>query len=157
MDPSASADRYPALAPQRGMVLGTLRRPDGGVDIQQVTIDWGEPLDRAAFTRTWRAAMARHPALRTSFLMHGDDGLVQVVKPAVEPDLRWRDPAPEDFMSADRFEPFDIGQAPLFRVTVLGGARAVLTFHHAIMDGRSTRLLLDEVIGGYAALRAGRP
>ncbi len=39
IDPSAPADRYPALALQRGMVLGTLRRPDGGVDILQVTID----------------------------------------------------------------------------------------------------------------------
>jgi amino acid adenylation domain-containing protein len=157
MDPSAPADRYPALALQRGMVLGTLRRPAGGVDILQVTIDWGEPLDRAAFTATWRAAVARHPALRTSFLMHGDDGLVQVVAPAVEPDLRWRAARPEDFLAADRFEPFDVGRAPLFRVTVLGGTQTVLTCHHAIVDGRSLRLLLDEVFAGYAALRAGRP
>ena len=157
MDPSAPADRYPALALQRGMVLGTLRRPDSGVDILQVTIDWGEPLDRAAFTGTWRAAVARHPALRTSFRLHGDDGLVQVVAPAAEPDLRWRDARPENFLPADRFEPFDVGRAPLFRVTVLGGTQAVLTFHHAIVDGRSLRLLLNEVFDGYAALRAGRP
>ncbi len=152
-----TAQEYPALPVQRGMVLGTLRNPAGGVDVQQVTIDWSEPLDRAAFTRTWRDATARHPALRTSFRMDFDDGLVQVVAPETEPDLRWRGPFPlGDFLSADRFEPFDVGRAPLFRLTVLGGARAVLTFHHAIMDGRSTRLLLEEVIGGYAALREGR-
>jgi amino acid adenylation domain-containing protein len=39
---------------------------------------------------------------------------------------------------------------------VLGGTRVVITFHHAILDGRSVTLLLDEVISGYSALRAGR-
>ena len=148
--------RYPALALQRGMVLGTMRRPAGGIDIQQVTIDWDQPLDRAAFTRIWRDAIARHPVLRTSFHADGDDGLVQVVAPAAEPDLRWTDRAPDDFLDADRFEPFDPGRAPLLRITVLGGTRVVITFHHAILDGRSVTLLLDEVISGYSALRAGQ-
>ncbi len=151
-----AAGRYPALALQRGMVLGTMRRPGGGVDIQQVTIDWDQPLDRAAFTRIWRDAIARHPVLRTSFQVAGEDGLVQVVAPAAEPDLRWLAEAPDNFLRTDRFEPCDPGRAPLLRVTVLGGSRMVITFHHAILDGRSVTLLLDEVISGYSALRAGR-
>jgi amino acid adenylation domain-containing protein len=163
------ADQYPALALQRGMILGTMRRPDGGVDIQQVTVKWDESLEPAAFAAVWRAAIARHPALRTSFHVHEADGLVQVVEPTAELDLRWvdepqdqrpsqaPDQPPADFLTADRFEPFDPGRAPLLRVTVLAGRHVVVTFHHAILDGRSTRLLLDEVFTGYPAMRTGRP
>ncbi len=154
------ADQYAALPLQRGMILGTMRRPDGGVDIQQVTTQWDDELQPAAFAAVWRAAIARHAALRTSFQVHEADGLVQVVAPAAELDLRWVDQPSDqplaDFLTADRFEPFDPARAPLLRVTVLAGRQVVVTFHHAIMDGRSTRLLLDEVFTGYAAVLAGR-
>ncbi|MEU9507293.1 amino acid adenylation domain-containing protein [Micromonospora sp. NPDC048170] len=151
-----SLQRYPALAVQRGMVLRTLRQPAGGVDVQQVTIRWDGPPDRHAFTATWQAATRRHAVLRTAFQVDGEHGVVQVVQPTVAPDLRWRETTLDDFLRTDRYEPFDLGRAPLLRVTTLSDQHVVLTFHHAILDGRSTRMLLDEVLAEYAARRAGQ-
>lgn len=148
--------RYPALAVQRGMVWQTLRRPAGGVDIQQVTIAWDGPVERGAFTEAWQAATRRHAVLRTAFHLDGEHGVVQVVHPTVLPDLRWRGADLADFLAGDRHEPVDVGQAPLWRVTILGDRQVVVTFHHAILDGRSTRMLLDEVLTDYACRRAGR-
>ncbi|OWV06849.1 hypothetical protein B5D80_15725, partial [Micromonospora wenchangensis] len=154
---NGSPQRYPALAVQRGMVLQTLRQPDAGIDVQQVTLAWDGPPDRDAFAAAWQAATGRHAVLRTAFEVDGEHGVVQVVHPAVPPDLRWRDATVDGFLPTDRREPFDVGRAPLLRVTVLGDHHVVVTFHHAILDGRSTRMLLDEVFADYAARRAGRP
>ncbi|MEV4665716.1 amino acid adenylation domain-containing protein [Micromonospora echinofusca] len=151
-----SLQRYPALAVQRGMVLQTLRQPAGGVDVQQVTIRWDGPPERDAFSAAWQAATRRHAVLRTAFEVDGEHGVAQVVLPTVAPDLRWRDAALADFLDADRHEPLDVGRAPLLRVTTLADHHVVVTFHHAILDGRSTRMLLDEVLADYAARRAGR-
>ncbi|MBB4962604.1 non-ribosomal peptide synthetase [Micromonospora polyrhachis] len=156
MDESSSHRRYPALAVQRGMILQTLRHPTVGTDVQQVTIEWDETPDPDAFTTVWRSAAGRHPVLRTAFEIDGEHGVVQVVQPTIVPDLRWRETPLADFLTDDRYEPFNIDRAPLFRVTVLGDRHVVVTFHHAILDGRSTRILLDEVIADYTARRAGR-
>src|ERR1039457_4150409 len=72
-------------------------------------------------------------------------------------------------LTADRRGRFDLPRAPLVRLTIVrrvapadGCAtdvpahRAVLTFHHALLDGRSLRLLVDEVSAAYAASRDGR-
>ncbi|MEU6073739.1 amino acid adenylation domain-containing protein [Micromonospora sp. NPDC047074] len=151
-----SLQRYPALAVQRGMVLQALRQPDAGVDVQQVTMRWDAPPDRDAFVAAWQAATRRHAVLRTAFEVDGDHGVVQVVRSTVEPDLRWRETTLGDFLPTDRYEPFDVGRAPLLRVTALSDHHVVVTFHHAILDGRSTRMLLDELLTDYAARRAGR-
>lgn len=186
-DENRTTWRYRVLPAQHGMILDSLRFPDDGVDVIQIVIDWDGPLDRADFTEAWRGAVARHDVLRTSFRLNGTSGdaaLVQVVAEATEPDLRWiaRDPDGDDaFIRADRRERFDSEHAPLLRVTVLdpdlaasairaeaarAGAtgteavpvpRIVVTFHHAILDGRSFPILLGEVFAEYAARRAGRP
>ena len=153
---NGSLQRYPALAVQRGMVLQALRQPDAGVDVQQVTLAWDGPPDRDVFVAVWQAATTRHAVLRTAFEVDGDHGVVQVVHPAVPPDLRWRETTVDGFLATDRHEPFDVGRAPLLRVTVLSDHQVVVTFHHAILDGRSTRMLLDEIVADYAARRAGR-
>ena len=153
---NGSLQRYPALAVQRGMVLQALRQPDAGVDVQQVTLAWDGPPDRDVFVAAWQAATSRHAVLRTAFEVDGDHGVVQVVHPTVAPDLRWRETTVDGFLPTDRHEPFDVGRAPLLRVTVLSDHHVVVTFHHAILDGRSTRMLLDEIVADYAARGAGR-
>jgi amino acid adenylation domain-containing protein len=161
------------------MILNYMRFPDDGVDVLQVTLDWTAPLERESFEAAWRGAALRHPVLRTAFRLDDGDGMVQVVDADASIDIRWRDlpPAPasgpddpfESFLKADRRERFDLATAPLVRLTILrrvgpaGGCagdslahRAVLTFHHALLDGRSMRLLVEEVSAAYAAIRDGR-
>ncbi len=154
-----------------------MRFPDDGVDIIQATLDWTGQLDREPFEAAWQAAARRHPILRTVFGLDDGDGLVQFVEPDASIDIRWRDlPQPpaggpdqpfESFLRADRRERFDLTRAPLVRMTILrrvGPAdpadapahRVVLTFHHALLDGHSLRLLVDDVSAAYAAGLDGR-
>ena len=149
-----------------------MRFPDDGVDIIQITFDWTEPLEREPFEAAWHLVARRNPVLRTTFRLDEGAGLVQVVDPDASIDIRWRDlPAPpaggpdipfESFLRADRRERFDLTRSPPVRLTIVrraGGARAyraVLTFHHALLDGRSFLLLAEEMSAAYAASRDGR-
>jgi amino acid adenylation domain-containing protein len=152
------------------MILNYMRFPEDGVDIIQVTLDWTGPLERLPFEAAWQSIARRHEILRSSFRLDDADGLVQVVDPDASIDIRWRDlpeapaggldDAYESFLRSDRRERFDLGRGPLVRLTILrrGGSahRAVLTFHHAVLDGGSLRLLVEEVSAAYAAIREGR-
>ncbi|WP_326555617.1 non-ribosomal peptide synthetase [Micromonospora sp. NBC_01813] len=157
--------RYGASPLQRGLIMNSLRDRDAGIDVIQVLLTWPQALERAAFEASWQAATSRHEVLRTGFQWHPSDGLMQVVEPAAKVGIRWQDDwRPEDdldgFLLADRAAPFDPGQAPLLRITVLAPMAqptVLLTFHHAILDGRSLVLLLDEVFTEYFARLAGQP
>jgi len=151
------------------MILSYMRFPDDGVDVIQVTLDWACPLEREPFEAAWHALARRHPVLRTAFRLD-QDGMVQVVDPDASIDIRWHDlprrPATgpdhpfESFLHQDRRERFDLTGRPPVRLTIVRRAgapayRAVLTFHHALLDGQSLRLLVDEISAAYAASRDG--
>ena len=175
-----SPDRYPALPTQQGMILNSLRCCADGVDVLQITLDWAEPVRAEPFEAAWQEVVRRNPVLRTGFELDSRHGLVQVVQPAAVLDIRWLDlpPAPpagvdaefEAFLRADRRVPFDTARPPLARLSVLRrpepgrqpgpvppACRAVFTFSHALLDGWSMRLLVEEVSRCYAAQLAGRP
>ena len=166
---SAIADTY-ALSPlQHGMLFNTLLHPGSGLDIEQVLCELNEPLDVAQFRCAWQTIVTRHPVLRTAFRWEGLAEPLQEVHAVVQ--LPWeeqdwrtleageRDQRVMEFMRADRRRGFDMAQAPLFRLTLLRcGAddyRLVWTLHHAVLDGRAYRFVLEEVFEAYASLRAG--
>src|SRR5581483_8625105 len=64
------------------------------------------------------------------------------------------------FLAEDRRRGFDLGQAPVFRLTLfrIGDAehRFVFTFHHILLDGGSFPLVVQHVFAAYDARRAGR-
>jgi hypothetical protein len=161
------------------MILNYLRFPDDGVDVLQVTLDWTSPLEPEPFEAAWQLLARRHEILRTTFCLDDDAGFIQVIDPDASIEIRWRDlPQPpasgpdhpfESFLRADRRERFDPTRRPPVRLTIVRRAgssdgsaagvpahRAVLTIHHALLDGRSLRLMVDEVSAAYAALRVGR-
>lgn len=173
-----SPERYPALPAQHGMILSSLRYPSDGVYVLQITLDWAEALKPEPFEDAWQEVVRCNPALRTAFELHDEHGLIQVVDPAGSIDIRWCDltAAPdtgpdhefEAFLRQDRREPFELTRAPLLRLSILRrpvagqrqpapAYRSVLTFHHALLDARSMRLLVEEVAECYAAKLAGRP
>jgi hypothetical protein len=162
------------------MILNYMRFPDDGVDVLQVTLDWTRPLERDPFEAAWRLVARRHEVLRTTFHLDDAAGFVQVIDPDASIDIRWRDLAQppasgpdhpfESFLRVDRRERFDPTARPPVRLTIVRRAgssdgwsagpvahRAVLTIHHALLDGRSLRLLVEEVSAAYAAGQAGRP
>ncbi|HEU4423666.1 MAG TPA: amino acid adenylation domain-containing protein [Pilimelia sp.] len=157
---------YETFTLQEGLLFNHRYEPGAGVDVIQIVCGWPEPLDRAAMARAWQHAAARHAVLRTAFT-YPAEGALQQVEPAVAVPVAHVDSEShggpgdplEAYLRQDRARDFDPQTAPLVRVALVhrgaGRHAMVLTFHHAILDGRSVRLLLAEVTAEYETLRRG--
>src|SRR5204863_6261266 len=64
-----------------------------------------------------------------------------------------------EFLNEVRSRGFDLADAPLARVALIRRGETdyllVWTFHHALLDGRSHRLVLEEAFTAYEAFRDG--
>ncbi len=163
-------DIYPLSPLQQGMLFHTLLTPDSGVYVNQCSCTLHGELDQELFRQTWQKVIERHPILRTAFLWEGLDEPVQVVRQQVKlawEEQDWHDlPAAEQagrlaaLRAEDRQQPLPLAKAPLMRfrlIRLAAEAHAFLwTFHHILLDGWSTPVLLQEVFAIYAALHAGK-
>jgi amino acid adenylation domain-containing protein len=125
-------------------------------------------IESAELERAWNVLLARHDALRTSFVL--DDGEMNaVVRSHVNFQLSVVDVTGievEALAEADRLatleakRPFDLARAPLIRVTHLrlrpDLGILLVTAHHTICDGWSIGVLAHELGEICAAYRADR-
>ncbi|MFJ7166426.1 condensation domain-containing protein [Streptomyces globosus] len=160
----------PASARQREVLLDALTARSGAapLHVEQLHWRWYGPLDTRRFRDAWRAVSAQEPVLRAAFAEHAAgsaaDGPCVVVHPEAAPD-----PVRHPYGSADwhsllvgeRLRPFDLHRPGPLRIALLdeqagptGPTRVILTFHHALLDGWSVRLLLRSFYRAYLA--AGR-
>ncbi|MGA8114565.1 MAG: condensation domain-containing protein, partial [Actinocatenispora sp.] len=126
------------------------------------------PLDLDALTDAVAATTRRHESLRTRFVPGAGEPR-QVTEPDVPVavrtvDLRGLDP---DGRAAgireqevrERHTPFDLGRAPLWRLTLLRLAERehvlLLAAHHIVADGWSMSVLAADLSGGADTDRAG--
>ncbi|HEX8246225.1 MAG TPA: condensation domain-containing protein, partial [Longimicrobium sp.] len=126
-------------------------------------------LDRGALARALDRIVARHEALRTTFVA-ADGEPVQRITPAeesafglVEHDLAGHAEAGEELrrlMAAEAAAPFDLERGPLIRGRLIrlepDDHVLLLTMHHIVSDGWSMGVLVGEVGRLYAAFREGR-
>lgn len=162
-------DRAASLAQQRFWVLAQTRDASAAYHIAaHWTIDGA--LDHAALQRALDHVIERHDAWRTT-LVDNDDGIVMQRIHAHLPvtietlDLRGQPLAARDAQAAriaerDAGMPFDLSDGPLLRATLVALAddrhRLLLTAHHAITDGWSSRCAFDELSAAYRAYAEGR-
>ncbi|QHF94982.1 non-ribosomal peptide synthetase [Streptomyces sp. NHF165] len=125
------------------------------------------PLRTGPLRGALAALSARHEPLRTTFASVdgvGTQTVHEVLRPALElvdltglPDAE-RDAAAGLRIRQDAELPFDLGTGPPFRALLLALAPErhllVLTLHHLVTDGWSTRLLIEELGELYAHLCA---
>ncbi|TXJ77218.1 amino acid adenylation domain-containing protein [Streptomyces lavendulae] len=127
-------------------------------------------LERAAWQQALDDSVARHEVLRTA-LTESDGRPVQQVCDPVGVPLLW-EAAPGGVDEESRLDAvrqraaalatrrFDLARPPLLRAGVWELADddhvVVLALHHAVTDGWSKGVLLDELAHHYAARRAGR-
>ena len=158
-----SSCRLPPL--QENMFLQGMRDSGLGIYLQQLVIRRDQPLHTASFRRAFDELVARHAALRCSFLF--DDAVRIALRhharasvPITVEDLsvlavRDQEQRFEAFLKEDRSKGFDPGDTPLMRVAVFqlgeNQHRIVWTSHHAIMDGRSRVVALQELFALEAA------
>ena len=166
-DRTAESRHHDAVPLQQGFLFHHRYDSGSGVDLIQVVVEAPKETDLDAYARAWQRAAARHEVLRTAFDWQGQR-LVQRVEREIGLPVReeiWTgDEAghPQrlaDLLAADRAREFDLGTAPLLRAAVIRRPGAadwlLITFHHAILDGRALQLLLTEVFTEYEVLRTG--
>ena len=160
-------DIYPLSPMQEGMLFDAAYSDGAGTYVQQMTCVLRGEFEAGAFAEAWRRVVERHAALRTSFPSVDADRPMQVVHRQVElplVEIDWQGAPPEEHarrldehLKADRERGFVLSWAPLLRLALIrlepGVARAVLTFHHAILDGWCMPILFTEVLTLYQAGR----
>jgi amino acid adenylation domain-containing protein len=122
-------------------------------------------LDVPVLGEAVRALVHRHAALRTTLVAGADEELRQVVAPDVAVPLRFDDlrALPEETrreeadarMDREVRQPFDLSAGPLVRARLLRLAderhELLITMHHAVCDGWSVGVLVDDLAAYYAA------
>ncbi len=122
-------------------------------------------LDVPALDRSFQEILRRHDALRTRFVMHGDEAL-QVVRADVDWELSVVDMSDrsqaevDEAVAAELLYVFDLSQDNLFRATLYrrpdGAHVLALCMHHIVSDGWSVGVLMRELAALYDAFHYGR-
>lgn len=154
--------------PQIAMLYHSLLDASGGYYIEQVEGVLKE-VSVEAFQRAWDTVIERHAALRLGFeipvtgVPRQNVSARASIRIAVE-DLRNAeshdvDLAVQQALREDRAKPFDLAQPPLMRLRLLrlnaDQWHFIWSYHHAILDGWSDLMILDEVFTLHTASRRG--
>ncbi|MCX4863850.1 non-ribosomal peptide synthase/polyketide synthase [Streptomyces sp. NBC_00825] len=161
------ADVRPLSPMQQGMLFHSLEAAGDAAYVEQMSfvLEGVHDLDRLA--AAWQEAVNASDALRVSICWESVDEPVALLHHRVDVpidradwsglDEEQRAAALDERRAADRAG-ISLDAAPLLRMSLadLGAGRAqvVLTFHHLLLDGWSTPLLLEDVFTRYAG---GRP
>ncbi|MFJ9887220.1 amino acid adenylation domain-containing protein [Streptomyces sp. NPDC091287] len=164
MKKSGPEDILPLSPLQEGLLFHALYDETGSdVYTVQVVLDLGGDLDTTLLRATADALLRRHANLRVGFLHPKQSRPVQAVArevelPWEEADLRGLGEA-ERIAERDRVQAeekahrFDVARPPLMRFKLLrltdDSYRFLCTFHHILLDGWSTSVLLGELFELY--------
>ncbi|MFI2710544.1 amino acid adenylation domain-containing protein [Micromonospora sp. NPDC018662] len=161
--PDGARESFPVTPQQHGLLLDALAHQEDGRYVEQLFWRWHGPLDTDRFATAWRSVFRREAVLRAAFdwreaprLVLHDHDLPEVVRLPADA-TGW-----DDLLDRDRRRGFDLRRPGLLRVTLLdedrtgptdatGSTRVLLTFHHALLDGWSVSLLIQEFYRAYLA------
>lgn len=173
-----ASQTYPLSPMQAGMLFeALLYAGEGnpcfelGFNVEQLHVALPERLDANRLAEAFTTVARRHQSLSAAFEWEGLERprqrfVANVTVPLEVVRLGRQDEFGvgasdfEAFLRADRERGFDIGRAPLMRLSVVQSERpgtdVVWTFHHILLDGRSFASVLLEVFEVYdSALRGG--
>ncbi len=156
-------DAYPLSMLQAGMIFHS--EYDHGAYHVVDSMRLHCPFDATHLTDALGEVMGRHPVLRTSIDLSRYSEPIQLVHrtvpvPFTVDDLRFlpsaeQDAALREWVAREKQRPFQIGQAPLFRIHVHRLTDETIQFtiaeHHAILDGWSLNTFLAELFAEYFA------
>ncbi|MEV0621449.1 amino acid adenylation domain-containing protein [Nonomuraea sp. NPDC050404] len=136
---------WPLPAPAEGLLYQTETRDGPDPYALRWTLDLTGPLSPGRMRRAAEALLRRHPGLRSSVTRTPSGLAVQVVHRTAP--VRWYDRPHE--------EPFDLADPSLIRfelvATGLDRWRLTLRTHHAVLDGWSLSVLVEELLTLYGA------
>ncbi|MET9096850.1 amino acid adenylation domain-containing protein [Streptomyces cyaneofuscatus] len=156
--------RYPLTQNQKALWFLKHLNPDGYAYNIGGAVEVNVALEPDLMFEAVRRLIARHPALRTNFLLE-DGQAVQRVAEDTEPDLALFDVQGEEWETihativAEYRKPYDLAHDPLvrFRLFKRGHDRWVImkAVHHIVSDAISTFTFIEELFQVYEALRQG--
>ncbi|MFJ9977866.1 non-ribosomal peptide synthetase/type I polyketide synthase [Streptomyces cyaneofuscatus] len=156
--------RYPLTQNQKALWFLKHLNPDGYAYNIGGAVEVNVALEPDLMFEAVRRLIARHPALRTNFLLE-DGQAVQRVSEDTEPDLALFDVQGEEWETihativAEYRKPYDLAHDPLvrFRLFKRGHDRWVImkAVHHIVSDAISTFTFIEELFQVYEALRQG--
>ncbi|HVR97504.1 MAG TPA: amino acid adenylation domain-containing protein, partial [Thermoanaerobaculia bacterium] len=167
--PDEVEDAYPLAALQAGMLYHMEMTADDPLYHNVDSWHLRGRFEEAPFREAVQRAVARHPALRTSFHLSGFSESLQMVHrrvelPCVVEDLRHlpesvQEQAVAALVEREKSRLFNLTQAPQLRFHVFlrtaDRFQFTLTENHAIFDGWSLHATLSEIFETYSALLAG--
>ncbi len=159
-------DIYPLSSLQQGMLFHVLQSSHTDLYVNQQAYTLEGPLNVAALKQAFERVVARHPILRTAFVLTAQGKPVQVVLQSVAVPWQvhdWRELTLSvqqerlgDLHRSDREQEFDLEKPPLIRINLVRLREEVYEFiwslHLMLLDGWSLPLLLDEVLRLYDAI-----
>ena len=162
-------DAFPVTDYQLSMVLDS-HANGNSVWTDFVGFSVEGPLDVDSFAQAWSEVIEEEPALRTSIRRKGLSRVLQIVHAKADFELRRLDltglgaDAHRERLLAEEWRcmgrVFDLERAPLFDVTIVRGPAGqhdlFFTYHHALLDGESARIVLRRVFDRYDG-RAAKP
>ncbi|KAI9933996.1 hypothetical protein MW887_005068, partial [Aspergillus wentii] len=142
-------DIFPCTPLQEGLLAMTAKRP--GKYIGRRVLELQDDIDITQFKQAWEEVILTTAILRTRIVDLQEQGLVQVV---ITDRIEWK--ASQDlcaYLANDQQQPMGLGTA-LARFAMVedrgrGKHYFVLTMHHAVYDGWSMPLILDQVKQSY--------
>ncbi|MHB1474460.1 MAG: condensation domain-containing protein, partial [Dermatophilaceae bacterium] len=152
--PESAQDAWPLTRLQSGMIYHSMLHARSPLYHDVFSYDVQAPLDRELLLQALRSVTDRHQQLRSCFDLGTFGEPMQLVFAGIEPQLEFdQDP------TLERTRDFDLEQAPLVRflVDAPDENRFTLTisFHHAILDGWSVALVIEEIRRAYSGILTG--
>ncbi|WP_017496623.1 non-ribosomal peptide synthetase [Flavobacterium sp. WG21] len=167
-DADAVEDVYPMSDIQKGMIYESLKYEGASIyHDQMINHREFKDFDVSVFRKAMQLMTEKHEILRTGFNLQDYDQEVQILYkqveiPVVYEDLSQLQSLKEQenviaaFLQSELLHPFDVTQAPLFRMAAFNLGNDTIVFvsqcHHAIIDGWSDSLLLTEINNVYLKL-----
>ncbi|MEU6950379.1 condensation domain-containing protein [Streptomyces sp. NPDC046316] len=162
-----TAPSHPVAATplQRELLADADAHPGTGRQIEQLSWTWHGPLDTVRFAAAWQSVFDHEAVLRSSFDAAAEARVV--IHDRVVPDvvrLSLGESSWADVLTGDRRRGLDPRSPGPLRVTLVDGpppvdpadgpvapTRVLLTYHHALLDTWSVRLLLEAFYRAYVA------
>jgi len=156
-------DLYPLAPMQEGMLFHARQSPGSPAYTEQVVWRVSGAFDVARYHSAWDALHARHDALRSVFTHEKTREPLQMilkerradftVESLLEVPPSEREARAVEVRATEKSRGFDLARGPMLRVRVLQLAgdehEVILTWHHILLDGWSTHLVLRDLLSLY--------
>ncbi len=162
-------DILPLSSTQYGMLYHSLVAPESGIYVSHLANQIHGNLDHESFRLAWQCAIDKYEIFRTTFLHVDKSNPVQVIVKNARLEmitLDWSDKSTdtqeadyEALVNKDRKAGFNYLKAPLMRLYLIKFApdihRILMSEHHALSDGWTRVLVLNDVFKAYSAAVKG--